>query len=149
MSPAPVKPQIDLTVLKQVDVRIGTIELVSAIEGSDKLVALRVTFGDHTRTIVAALKLERNNPREIEGKRCSLSTCVRARCAALCRRACFSILDSPMVLHRYWRSRNCQCLTALAQVNRVVDRLRETSFSPPSRRSFCSRAEVKGRQDID
>jgi methionine--tRNA ligase beta chain len=79
MSPAPVKPQIDLTVLKQVDVRIGTIELVSAIEGSDKLVALRVTFGDHTRTIVAALKLERNNPREIEGKQALFVVNLRPR----------------------------------------------------------------------
>ena len=29
---------------------------------------LRVNFGDHTRTIVAGLKLERDNPQEIEGK---------------------------------------------------------------------------------
>jgi methionine--tRNA ligase beta chain len=79
MSPAPVKPQIDLTVLEQVDVRIGTIELVSAIEGSDKLVALRVTFGDHTRTIVAALKLERNDPREIEGRQALFVVNLRPR----------------------------------------------------------------------
>jgi tRNA-binding EMAP/Myf-like protein len=32
------------------------------------LVALSVNFGDHTRTIVAGLKQERANPREIEGK---------------------------------------------------------------------------------
>ena len=68
MSPAPIKPQIDLSVLEQVDVRVGTIESVSAIEGATKLVKLRVSFGDHTRTIVAGLRLERENPREIEGK---------------------------------------------------------------------------------
>jgi len=68
MSPAPIKPQIDLSVLEQVDVRVGTIESVSAIEGATKLVELRVNFGDHTRTIVAGLRLERENPREIEGK---------------------------------------------------------------------------------
>jgi tRNA-binding protein len=66
--PAPVKAPIDLSVLEQVDVRVGRIESVSPIEASDKLVALRVNFGDHTRTIVAGLKQERANPREIEGK---------------------------------------------------------------------------------
>jgi tRNA-binding protein len=68
MSPAPLKPVIALTVLEQIDVRVGTIELVSAIEGADKLVKLRVNFGDHTRTIVAGLKGEREDPSEIAGK---------------------------------------------------------------------------------
>ena len=31
-------------------------------------VALRMAFGDHHRTIVAGIKLERPNPKEIEGK---------------------------------------------------------------------------------
>ena len=66
--PAPVKPTISLEIVNQVDIRVGTIESVSDIAGSDKLVALRVSFGDHTRTIVAGLKQERANPREIEGK---------------------------------------------------------------------------------
>ena len=68
MLPAPTKALIDLSVLEQLDVRVGRIESVSPIEASDKLVALRVSFGDHTRTIVAGLKQERANPREIEGK---------------------------------------------------------------------------------
>ena len=68
MLPAPIKALIDLSVLEQLDVRVGRIESVSLIEASDKLVALRVNFGDHTRTIVAGLKQERANPREIEGK---------------------------------------------------------------------------------
>ncbi len=38
------------------------------IECSEKLVMLRVNLEDHVRTIVAGLKLERENPREIEGK---------------------------------------------------------------------------------
>jgi len=65
MSTAPIKPPIDLAVLEQIDVRVGSIESVSFIDGSDKLVQLKVNFGDHRRTIVAALKLERANPREI------------------------------------------------------------------------------------
>ena len=66
--PAPIKPTISLEIVNQVDIRVGTIESVSDIAGSDKLVALRVTFGDHTRTIVAGLKNERANPQEIEGR---------------------------------------------------------------------------------
>jgi len=68
MSTAPIKPPIDLAVLEQIDVRVGFIESVSFIDGSDKLVQLKVNFGDHSRTIVAALKWERANPGEIEGK---------------------------------------------------------------------------------
>jgi tRNA-binding protein len=67
MTPAPIKPLIDLSVLEQIDVRAGTILSVRDIEGSDKLVQLRVDFGDHQRTIVSGIKTERQDPREIEG----------------------------------------------------------------------------------
>ena len=68
MSPAPIKPLITLQLLEQLDVRVGTIQAVSDVAGSDKLVQLRVHFGDHTRTVVAGLKQERADPREIEGR---------------------------------------------------------------------------------
>src|SRR5207253_6110847 len=68
MKPAPVKPAISIEVLNQIDIRVGTIRSVADVPGSDKLVQLRVGFGDHTRTIVAGLKQERANPRDIEGK---------------------------------------------------------------------------------
>src|SRR5690348_10289079 len=68
MTPVPVKPPVSLDVLNQIDIRVGTIESVTDVAGSDKLVALRVNFGDHTRTIVAGLRQERANPREVEGK---------------------------------------------------------------------------------
>ena len=48
-----------MDVLEQIDIRVGTIEAVEDVAASDKLVALRVTFGDHTRTIVAGMKQER------------------------------------------------------------------------------------------
>ena len=54
--------------LDRIDIRVGTIIKVDDIAGSDKLVALRVTFGDHERTIVAGMKRERENPRAIEGR---------------------------------------------------------------------------------
>ena len=65
---APVKPAIALGVLEKIDVRVGMIVSVADVPGSQKLVQLRVSFGDHERTIVAGLKQERANPREIEGK---------------------------------------------------------------------------------
>ncbi|MBX9599859.1 MAG: tRNA-binding protein [Bryobacteraceae bacterium] len=68
MSPAPVKPPVSIDILNQLDIRAGTIESVSDVPGSDKLVQMRVHFGDHHRTIVAGMKGERENPREIEGK---------------------------------------------------------------------------------
>jgi tRNA-binding protein len=68
MSDAPVRPTISIDVLNQVDIRVGTIEAVDDVEGSDKLVKMRVNFGDFTRTILAGMKLERANPREIEGR---------------------------------------------------------------------------------
>ena len=68
MIPAPVKPPIAPEVLDQVDIRAGTIEAVEDVPGSTKLVQLRVNFGDHTRIVVAGMKQERADPREIEGR---------------------------------------------------------------------------------
>jgi len=68
MTPAAIKPTISLDVLNQVDIRVGTIRSVADVPGSNKLVQMRVTFGDHERTIVAGMKQERADPREIEGK---------------------------------------------------------------------------------
>ncbi len=68
MTPAPIKPAIRTDVLEQIDIRVGTILRVEDVPAADALVALRVSFGDHERTIVAGLKKERENPREIEGK---------------------------------------------------------------------------------
>jgi methionine--tRNA ligase beta chain len=65
---APIKPLISLEVLDKIDVRVGTIERVEDVKGSDKLVKLSVNFGDHNRTILVGMKLERSEPREIEGK---------------------------------------------------------------------------------
>jgi len=68
MQPAPVKTLIGKDVLDLIDVRVGTIESVEDVPASKKLVALRVNFGDHHRTIVASLKGERTNPAEVAGK---------------------------------------------------------------------------------
>jgi tRNA-binding protein len=68
MTPAAIKTAVSKEVLDQIDIRVGTIVSVHDVSGSDKLVALRVNFGDHQRTIVAGMKKERADPREIVGK---------------------------------------------------------------------------------
>ncbi len=66
--PGPVKPPISSTYLDRIDVRVGTIEEVEEIAGSDRLVRLVVGFGDHRRRIIAGLKKEREDPGEIRGR---------------------------------------------------------------------------------
>jgi tRNA-binding protein len=68
MTPAPIKPAVSLDALEKLDIRIGTIASVEDVPGAEQLCQLRVNFGDHTRTIVAGIKEERLNPREIEGR---------------------------------------------------------------------------------
>jgi tRNA-binding EMAP/Myf-like protein len=47
---------------------VGAIGAVADVPDADRLLALRESFGDHERTIVAGMKRERANPREIEGR---------------------------------------------------------------------------------
>ena len=68
MTLAPIKATITLDVLNQIDVRVGTILSLADVANSDNLMQLRVDFGDHERTIVAGIRKERANPREIEGR---------------------------------------------------------------------------------
>jgi len=65
---APIKPTISFDVLDKIDVRVGTIELVEDVKGSEKLVKLTVDFGDRKRSILVGMKQERKNPKEVEGK---------------------------------------------------------------------------------
>jgi methionine--tRNA ligase beta chain len=64
---APVKPTVPFTVLESLDVRVGTIRAVEDVPKSDKLVRLRVGFGDHERVILAGLKKERPDPQALIG----------------------------------------------------------------------------------
>lgn len=66
-APAPVKPIVEMNALEALDIRVGKIERAEEVAGSDKLMKLTVNFGDHSRTILAGIKKERENPREIEG----------------------------------------------------------------------------------
>lgn len=68
MKAAPIKPPISFDLLEKIDIRVGAIELVEDVKGSDKLVKLTVDFGDHKRTILVGMKQEREDPKEIEGR---------------------------------------------------------------------------------
>ena len=65
---ASVKPTISLDTLEKIDVRVGRIELVENVIGSDKLVKFTVDFGDHKRNILVGMKKERQDPKEVQGK---------------------------------------------------------------------------------
>jgi tRNA-binding protein len=65
--PAPIKDFVGISTLEALDIRVGTIELVTPVPSSEKLMKLTVNFGDHKRTILAGIRKERANPREIEG----------------------------------------------------------------------------------
>ena len=66
--PAPVKAIVSIAALEALDIRVGTIERVEEVARSEKLMKLTVNFGDHTRTILAGIRKERENPPEIEGR---------------------------------------------------------------------------------
>ena len=66
-TPTPIKPTISFDDLNRIDVRVGTIVSIEDVVGSNKLLRLTVDFGDHQRSILAGMKQERQNPRELEG----------------------------------------------------------------------------------
>jgi len=68
VSPAPLKPEIAIADVERIDVRVGTIVTVEEVPKSGRLARLTVDFGDHRRTILAGIRKERANPREIEGR---------------------------------------------------------------------------------
>jgi tRNA-binding protein len=67
--PAAVKPAVSPGDLDKLDIRVGTIDLVEDVAGSEKLLRMRVDFGDHKRTILVGMKRERRDPKsEMEGR---------------------------------------------------------------------------------
>jgi len=64
----PIKPTITVQDLEKIDIRVGTIEKVEEVAGSDKLIKLIVDFGEFKRQILVGMKQERKDPKEVEGK---------------------------------------------------------------------------------
>jgi len=68
-TPAAIKPAISTEDLDKLDIRVGAIELVEDVPASEKLMRMRVDFGDHKRIILVGMKKERRNPKsEVEGR---------------------------------------------------------------------------------
>ena len=67
-TPAPIKALVPIAALEALDIRLGEIIAVENVANSNKLARLRVSFGDHTRTILAGIRKERENPEELVGK---------------------------------------------------------------------------------
>lgn len=65
--PAPIKALITIADLQKIDIRVGRILTVEDLTGSDKLVKLTVSFGDHNRTVLAGIKQERTDSKQIQG----------------------------------------------------------------------------------
>lgn len=63
-----IKPEISMSDLDKIDIRVGTIKSVEDIVQSDKMVKMTVDFGNFERIILVGMKKERENPKEIEGK---------------------------------------------------------------------------------
>ncbi len=61
------KPEVTIEDVEKLDVRVGTITAVEEIEESRSLVELQVDFGDESRTILAGMKGERDDPAEVVG----------------------------------------------------------------------------------
>jgi tRNA-binding protein len=68
MNPAPIKPTVPFLTLESIDIRVGTITAVEEVPQSSKLMRLVVSFGDHSRSILAGIKKERPNPQELQGR---------------------------------------------------------------------------------
>ena len=67
MEYAPIKDEITFDDLAKIDIRVGLIVEVLEVAKSNKLMKLTVDFGDHKRSILAGIKQERENTKEIEG----------------------------------------------------------------------------------
>lgn len=63
-----IKPEISMSDLDKIDIRVGTIKSVEDIVQSDKMVKMTVDFGNFERIILVGMKKERENPKEVEGK---------------------------------------------------------------------------------
>ena len=63
-----IKTQITIDDLNKIDVRVGTIELAQAVEGSEKLLRLSVNFGEFKRTIFSGIKKDFPDTSLLSGK---------------------------------------------------------------------------------
>jgi tRNA-binding protein len=68
MHSLPVKDLVSYETFEKLDTRVGTPISLQEVEKSDKLMKVSVDFGDQTRSILASIKHERENPQKIENR---------------------------------------------------------------------------------
>ena len=64
---------------KKVEIKIGEILSVENIEGSDKLLKLKVNFGTEERQVLSGIKAYFPDPQALVGKRCPFVTNLEPR----------------------------------------------------------------------
>lgn len=70
---------ISIDEFKKVEIRIGEIRSAEPVEGSEKLLKLRVNFGDEERQVVSGIAKYFPNPTALVGKRCAFVTNLEPR----------------------------------------------------------------------
>ena len=65
---------ISIDDFKKVEIRIGEIMSAEKIEGSDKLLKLKVNFGSEDRQVLSGIAAHFPNPEDLVGKKCPFVT---------------------------------------------------------------------------
>lgn len=65
---------ISIDDFKKVEIRIGKIMSAERIEGSDKLLKLKVNFGSEDRQVLSGIAAYFPNPEDLVGKQCPFVT---------------------------------------------------------------------------
>jgi methionine--tRNA ligase beta chain len=65
---------ISIDEFKKVEIRIGEIISAEKIEGSEKLLKLKVNFGDEERQVLSGIAAYFPDPNALVGKRCAFVT---------------------------------------------------------------------------
>jgi methionine--tRNA ligase beta chain len=71
--------KISIDEFKKVEIRIGEILLAETVEGSEKLLKLKVNFGDEERQVVSGIAKYFPETSSLIGKRCAFVTNLESR----------------------------------------------------------------------
>ncbi len=62
------KEEIDVDVFRKVDLKVAKVLSAEAVEKSNKLIKIRLSFGDHEKTILSGIRKD-YSPEELVGKK--------------------------------------------------------------------------------
>ncbi|OGC81178.1 hypothetical protein A2943_00830 [Candidatus Adlerbacteria bacterium RIFCSPLOWO2_01_FULL_51_16] len=71
--------KISIDDFKKVEIHVGEILSAEKVEGTDKLLKLRVNFGDEERQVISGIAEFFQNPSALVGKRCAFVTNLEPR----------------------------------------------------------------------